>query len=109
MHQDLHGLGIYLHTLLICGLSVRSKVNKHANLAKKIARQCGKVEGRVEDLPMKAMSTTPGASAVCSPCQSILLDPHIELVFGILSEMEVRFRNALQDVVVVLRHAEDAW
>src|SRR6266436_2639843 len=43
------------------------------------------------------------------PSQPVLLDPRVELIFGCLGEAEIRWRNSLQKIVVVLRRAEDAW
>jgi len=43
------------------------------------------------------------------PSQPVLLDPRVELIFGYLGEAEIGWRNSLQNIVVVLRRAEDAW
>ena len=42
------------------------------------------------------------------PAQTVLEDPGIEVVLRLLRQAEVGVRNALEDVVVVLRRPEDA-
>lgn len=44
----------------------------------------------------------------CGPSESVLEDPGIEVVFGVLGEAQIWGRDALQDVVVVLGGPEDA-
>lgn len=47
--------------------------------------------------------------ALGRPAQAVLEDPLVELVLRILGEAQIQVRDALQDVVVVLRRAEDRW
>lgn len=47
-------------------------------------------------------------SSFSSPSQSVFKDPSIKSFFGFFGYTKVRWRNALQDIVVVLGCTEDA-